>query len=84
MRPLIWTPPVALSVSEEKVMKRIKRAKLFSFLRLHRHELFDAAFQAEMAELFKDSTVGQAPVFPAQLALATILQAYTNVVVQLY
>ncbi|NEQ97882.1 MAG: IS5/IS1182 family transposase [Cyanothece sp. SIO2G6] len=79
MRPLIWTPPVALSASEEKVIKRIKRAKLFSFRRLHRHEIFDAAFQQEMTKLFKDSTVGQAPIFPAQLALATILQAYTDV-----
>jgi hypothetical protein len=79
MRPLPWNPPVALSPLETKVIKQIKRAKLFSFLRLHRHELFDDAFQAELAELFKDSTVGQAPVYPAQLALATILQAYTDV-----
>ncbi|MEM9447021.1 MAG: hypothetical protein AAGA75_00625 [Cyanobacteria bacterium P01_E01_bin.6] len=32
-----------------------------------------------MAEFFKDSTVGYEPVFPIQLALARILQAYTNV-----
>ena len=29
--------------------------------------------------LFKDSSVGQKPVYPAQLALATILQAYTGI-----
>lgn len=79
MRPTLWTPPVALSALEAKVMKQIKRAKLFSFVRLHRHEIFDASFQAELSELFKDSTVGQAPIVPAQLALATILQAYTDV-----
>lgn len=73
MRPTLWTPAVALSALEAKVMKQIKRAKLFSFVRLHRHEIFDASFQAELSELFKDSTVGQAPIVPAQLALATIL-----------
>jgi hypothetical protein len=79
MRPQTWNPPIALSLQEQKVHKRIKKAKLFSFLREHRHEIFNEEFQQEMSTLFKDSTVGQQPVFPAQLALATILQAYTNV-----
>lgn len=34
---------------------------------------------AELATIFKDSTVGQCPVPPAQLALALILQAYTGI-----
>jgi transposase len=59
-------------------MVRIRRAKLFTFLRQHRHELFSDAFQAELATCFKDSARGQPPVPPAQLALATILQAYTG------
>ena len=79
MRPTNWCPPIELSSAEEKVVKRIKRAKLFTFLRHNRHQLFDDTFQAELARLFKDSSVGQAPVYPAQLALATILQAYTDV-----
>ena len=79
MRPQTWNPPIALSELEQKVNKRIKKAKLFSFLREHRHEIFNEEFQQEMSTLFKDSTVGQQPVFPAQLALATILQAYTNI-----
>jgi len=49
------------------------------FLRLHRHELFDGEFQAELAETYVDSPKGQPPVPPARLALATILQAYTGV-----
>lgn len=79
MRPTNWYPPIELSSAEEKVVSRIKRAKLFTFLRHNRHQLFDDAFQEELARLFKDSSVGQAPVYPAQLALATILQAYTDV-----
>jgi Transposase DDE domain/Transposase domain (DUF772) len=60
------------------VIKRIKRAKLFVWLREHRHELFDEGLQAELAQLYQDKPVGQPPVPPAQLGLATILQAYTG------
>jgi hypothetical protein len=79
MRPQTWNPPIDLSPLEQKVNKRIKKAKLFSFLRENRHEIFNEEFQQEMSTLFKDSSVGHQPIFPAQLALATILQAYTNV-----
>ena len=79
MRPANWYPPMELSPVEEKVVSRIKRAKLFTFLRHNRHEIFDDGFQQELAKLFKDSSVGQKPVYPAQLALATILQAYTGI-----
>jgi transposase len=41
--------------------------------------VFTDAFQAELALLYRDSRRGQPPVPPAQLALATILQAYTGV-----
>jgi transposase len=69
---------VARSRLEQEVIKRIKRAKLFVWLREHRHELFDADLQAELADLYQDTPVGQPPVPPAQLGLATILQAYTG------
>lgn len=59
-------------------MKRIRRAKLFVFLRERRHELFDGAFQEELGRLYEDSRRGQPPVSPAQLALATVLQAYVG------
>jgi Transposase DDE domain/Transposase domain (DUF772) len=74
----VWQPPVACSRLEREVIKRIKRARLFVWLREHRHELFDADFQAELAGMYADKPVGQPPVPPAQLALATILQAYTG------
>ncbi len=79
MRPPIWQPPVALSPQEARIVRRIRRARLFVWLREHRHELFDAAFQAELATLYKECAQGQPPIPPAQLALALILQAYTGV-----
>jgi transposase len=79
MRPLPWAPPVALSEAEQAIVARIRRAKLFVFLREQRHALFDAPFQAELAGAYADSPLGQPPVPPAQLALAVLLQAYTGV-----
>ena len=58
MRPGMWQPPVVCSRLEQEVIKRIKRAKLFVWLREHRHELFDADFQAELAQLYQDKPVG--------------------------
>ena len=79
MRPSAWHPLVELSSLEQAIIARIKRAKLFIFLRHHRNALFDDAFQEELATLYAPSARGQPPIPPAQLALATILQAYTGV-----
>jgi Transposase DDE domain/Transposase domain (DUF772) len=79
VRPVMWRPPVDPSPTEQAVIKAVRRAKLFVFLRLHRHELFDEPFQAELAQAYTDSPKGQPPVPPARLALATILQAYAKV-----
>lgn len=79
MRPSDWQPPVETSAAEEKIIKRIKRAKLFIFLRRYRHQIFTPEFQAELATIYKDCPQGQPPVAPALLAVALILQAYTGV-----
>jgi Transposase DDE domain/Transposase domain (DUF772) len=79
VRPVVWRPPVEPSPAEQVVIKAVRRARLFVFLREHRHELFDGEFQAELAEAYVDSPKGQPPVPPARLALATILQAYAKV-----
>ena len=79
MRPPLWHPPIELSMAERTISKRIRRAKLFVFLRPHRHALFTDACQQEWATLYKERTQGYPPVPPAQLALATILQASTRV-----
>jgi len=78
MGPSLWRLLVALSPAEEAVVKRVRRAKLFPFPRAVRHKPFDDAFQAELAALYEPSPRGQPPIAPAQLALATILQAYTG------
>ena len=79
MRPGVWAPPVALSAAERPILTRIRRAKLFVFLRLWRHQLFTPEFQAELAAAYPDRPKGQPPLPPARLALATLLQAYTGV-----
>jgi hypothetical protein len=79
MRPPAWQPAIALSPAEHAIVARIRRAKLFVFLRRVRHELFSPAFQTELAGLYRDHDQGHPAVPPAQLALATLLQAYTGV-----
>jgi len=79
MQPPSWQPPVALSEQEEQIVKRVRKAKLFVFLRQHRHELFNEAFQQELATLYRQAERGHPPIAPAMLALALILQAYMGI-----
>src|SRR3989442_271992 len=67
MQPKMWKPPVALSQQEEQIVKKVRKAKLFVFLREHRQELFDEAFQEELASLYRKAERGQPPVAPALL-----------------
>lgn len=79
MRPPIWSPPTEPTPEEKAVMRLIKRAKLFVFLRDQRHEIFDEEFQEELGAIYRDGVLGRPAIPPAQLALATVLQAYTGV-----
>src|SRR6266851_5491894 len=79
MQPPSWQPPIALSEQEEQIVKRVRKAKLFVFLRQHRHELFNEALQQELANLYRQAERGHPPIAPAMLALALILQAYTGI-----
>src|SRR5499433_1118155 len=79
MRPPPWHPPIDLSTAEQTIIRRIRLAKLLVLLRQHRHTLCSDPFQEEWATLYKDQPQGHPPVPPAQLALATLLQAYTGV-----
>ncbi len=72
---LHWSPPIALSKREEHIVRGCKKAKLFVFLRQHRYELFDDAFQAELAAMYPARARGKEPVAPALLAMVTLLQA---------
>ena len=75
MQPETWNPPVALSQQEEQMVKKIRKAKQLVFLREHRHELLDEAFQQELATMYRQAEGGQPPLAPALLALALILPA---------
>lgn len=75
-----WSPPVELSFEEEALIERLGRVrKLFRFLRLYRHELFDDAFQTELATMYRETGAGKTPLPPALLCMVTLLQAYMQV-----
>ena len=74
-----WNPPVALSTREARVYGRVaKKRKLFSFLRDHRHELFDEEFQVELEQMYRPSGAGKEPVPPALMAMVLLLQCYSQ------
>jgi len=75
-----WNPRQTYTKQEEWIMRRLGRTrKLFAFLRAHRHELFDDAFQAELETMYRDTGAGKPAVPPALLAMVTLLQAYLKV-----
>jgi hypothetical protein len=76
---LYWSPEVELSEEEHWLLSHCKKAKLFVFLRQHRHRLFTDDFQRELAGMYSDRKAGKAPVPPALLAMVTILQAAMRV-----
>ena len=72
-----WRPKQELSEQEERIIERMKRTgKLFAFLRRHRHELFDEAFQAELETMYRQTGAGKEPLPPARMAMATLIQGY--------
>lgn len=77
---LKWKPAVELSVQEQFILKRLGKVRtLLPFLRRHRHELLDDAFQEELERMYRKTGAGKEPVAPAVMALATLLQGYLNV-----
>jgi hypothetical protein len=62
MRPRIWRPPIDPTPTEQVVIKRIKRAKLFVFLRQRRHEIFTEDFQEELGAIYRQSPLGRPPI----------------------
>ena len=73
-----WSVPEPLNADEVQVARDLQRiGKFYVFLRTIRHELFDEAFQAELAAGYQPR--GTAPVPPALLAMVLLLQAYDQV-----
>ena len=75
-----WHPSTTFTRQEQFLMKRLTRTrKLFGFLRLHRAELFDDAFQGELESMYRDTGAGKDPVPPAMLAMVVLLQGYHGI-----
>ena len=75
-----WNPRREPSKREQLLLKRSgKTRKLFGFLREHRHELFDDAFQTELESMYRSTGAGAQPLPPAMMAMAALLQGYTGV-----
>jgi transposase-like protein DUF772 len=75
-----WNPRREPSKLELLLLKRSgKTRKLFAFLREHRHELFNDAFQEELESMYRSTGAGAHPLPPAMMAMAALLQGYTGV-----
>jgi hypothetical protein len=75
-----WHPRTTYTKQEQVLLGRLRRSrKLFAFLRDHRRELFDDAFQDELSTMYRDTGAGKPPVPPALLAMASVLQGYLKV-----
>jgi Transposase DDE domain/Transposase domain (DUF772) len=76
--PIRWQVPTELSPEETRVAALLHRSgKFYVFLRSVRAELFDDAFQTELAAAYQPR--GTAPLPAALLAMVTVLQAYDQV-----
>lgn len=74
-----WNPPVELSSKERFIAKRCAKRRVFIFLRELRHRLLDATMQQKLAAMYSPVERGRERVPPAQLALASLLQAALGV-----
>jgi hypothetical protein len=72
-----WSPRQNPTKQEQLILKRLKRVrKLFAFLRMYRHELFDDEFQDELESMYRQCGAGRKPLPPAMLAMAVLVQGY--------
>jgi hypothetical protein len=75
-----WNPRADYTRQENVLLVRLRKTrKLFAFLRDHRCEIFDEAFQTELMEMYRDTGAGKDPISPSLLAMGTILQGYHGV-----
>src|SRR5256885_15146145 len=74
-----WSPSEIVSRREKFILKRLKRnGRLYAFLRLHRQQLFDDAFQLELEAMYRDTGAGKEPHPPALMAMVVLLQSYAG------
>lgn len=74
-----WTPSQIVSRQEKFILGRLKRnGKLYAFLRQHRDQLFDEAFQLELESMYRDTGAGKDAHPPALMAMVLLLQSYAG------
>lgn len=74
-----WNPAVPLSKRETFLVKRLGKVRtLFAFLRLHRHEVFDDAFQEALESMYRQTGAGDEPLPPAMMCMVVLLQGYVG------
>jgi DDE family transposase/transposase-like protein DUF772 len=74
-----WSPSQIVSRQEKFILGRLKRnGKLYAFLRHHRDQLFDDAFQLELETMYRDTGAGMDAHPPALLAMVVLLQSYSG------
>src|SRR5713101_4657257 len=75
-----WNPPVTPTRQEQFLLKRLGRVrKLLGFLRVQRHELFNDAFQDELASMYRTTGAGKDALPPAMMAMAMLVQGYLGI-----
>jgi len=74
-----WSPSQIISRQEKFILGRLKRnGKLYAFLRQHREQLFDDAFQLELETMYRDTGAGVEAHPPALMAMVLLLQSYAG------
>lgn len=74
-----WNPSQIVSRQEKFILGRLKRnGKLYAFLRQHRDQLFDDAFQLELETMYRDTGAGKDAHPPAFMAMVVLLQSYAG------
>jgi hypothetical protein len=72
-----WEPREQVTEQEKLLLRTVEKTKkLFGFLRLHRRELFDDAFQDELAAAYRETGAGKPAHPPSLMAMVVLLQAY--------
>lgn len=75
-----WNPTQEPTRAELIVLKRLRKSrKLFAFLRLHRHQLFDDEFQSELETMYRDTGAGSPALPPAMMCMVLLLQSYMQI-----
>ncbi|MEY2932064.1 MAG: hypothetical protein RL033_2813 [Pseudomonadota bacterium] len=74
-----WSPSQIVNRQEKFILGRLKRnGKIYAFLRQHRDQLFDDAFQLELEGMYRGTGAGKDAHPPALMAMGVLLQSYAG------